>query len=150
MRFGADTIIDGAVLDKKKTKKEVLKMMNGLKKTLCSVLAAITISAVGCRSRLTEGEIYNKIYEPSRHYTWIEQKSSLRNYGKIALRYYECELRNGFDDEDFIIQIRKPIGNKGKYRTQNYYVDKENYNRLKIGDYFRLFPTQDMDAMDRK
>ena len=102
------------------------------------VIIIITITLFGC-SKIKEGQVIEKWYEPESMdlvllpSTIINGKSTII----IMLPYYI------YDGEDFCIKV-KGINNKGDEVIKNFYIAKESYDSLSVGQYICI----DGDCLD--
>jgi len=81
-----------------------------------------------CASGITEGEIYDKDYEPASgpvevRPLWVE-----------SVFYLLLIPRS--DDEEYILRIREYNPELGRYETSTLAVSPETYARVRVGDYF--------------
>ena len=104
--------------------------MSKLQKTLCALVAVTTIGLSSCERPLTEGSVYRKVYEPS-------------SSGFIPV----------FMDssEHFIARIKSYDKKTGKIRTESYRIlRREDFEKIKVGDYFRHEKGKDFSVIDWK
>jgi hypothetical protein len=78
--------------------------------------------AVNPTSQYFSGTVWNKEYEPERK--WLEMRNST---GFTVPVFFQ-------DDEEFIIRVMRK--EEGKYENETFYVDKETFNKLSMGDKF--------------
>lgn len=106
----------------------MVKISNIKKKLGIGALVLGLALSTGCGKSIKEGEIYKKWHEPAETYiTWMYMPLG-KSFMLIPMYCY--------DDEDFVIKIRKYNEEKQKYNTKTLYLNKETYDRIKIGDYF--------------
>jgi hypothetical protein len=104
-------------------KKEITRVLNKIK----TGIITLPLILCGCNyESFDKGEIYEKVYEPAQHY---------ESYGLVEgvlLTHKE------YDDEDYIIKIRKWDDKNKIYHTLNLEISKEQYDTLNVRDTFRL------------
>lgn len=77
-----------------------------------------------CSQGIKEGTVYDKWHEPERK--WVQ----IVRIGKMTQSIVH------YDDEDFGLKIRDYNEKNKRCETNSFYVDKDTFNKLKIGDYF--------------
>jgi len=77
---------------------------------------------------LNEGEIYKKEHQPKRKTTILIPIVSVAVVTVIPFSIN--------DDEDFILHIRKWNEEKDEYKYAKINVDKKNYEKAKIGEWY--------------
>lgn len=75
-----------------------------------------------CGNSIHSGTVIQKYYEPERHYTYV-------TYIYVAKNMIP-QVHTGFDDEDFVIEVKK-----GDIK-EIFYLDKNTWDSIKIGQYF--------------
>ncbi|MDP3640212.1 MAG: hypothetical protein Q8R53_03355 [Nanoarchaeota archaeon] len=102
----------------------------GWQRGLSAIVLSSTLAFSGgsCVSGITQGEIYDKDYEPSSgpievHPLWIE--------GAFYLLFIPHS-----DGEDYILRIRQYNPEIGRYETSTLAVSQETYSQVRVGDYF--------------
>lgn len=101
-----------------------------MKKTFLFLLFMVIITS--CAKIKYSGDIVDKIYEPEDWY--IMCMPMIISDGKtttiIPMWYWI------YDDPDWIIKIRYYDFKRNKDRTKIYYVNKDTYEKYKLGDLF--------------
>lgn len=105
----------------------------------CFVLTALKVLLSGSETRLTEGEVYDKSFTAAHSQTlmlpmvhsngettYTTMMPYIRNYPDT----YSISIRD-FQDEEWI--------------TETYYVSKEVYNDVEIGDIFKYEVGRDLE-----
>ena len=90
------------------------------KRIIQPVLLVLLVTS--CQT-VKEGIVTNKWYEEP------VSSMSVISTGKIMAPMYL------FDDEDFIVKV-EGVNKRGKFKTQNYYINKIAYDTLFVGDWF--------------
>lgn len=93
-----------------------------------------------CSNKLSEGDIIEKKYEPTR--TYVSFIPLVTSYGKnihtTMIPYVVT------DYEDYILVIKGKY--EGKETIENIYINKEQYECLSVGEHFNI--TQDCSKSD--
>lgn len=107
--------------------------VTGRTSTACSlaILSIFCLLFLGCGKRITEGDIVEKWHEPER--TWVQVVPITISNGKTTTTTYVPMTQ--VDDEDWIIQIEAVLDD-GETKTRNFYVSREVYETVDIGDYY--------------
>lgn len=89
----------------------------------------ICLILISC-NKLEEGTIIEKKYEPARTYVMLMPMIIFtgKSTTTIMIPYVI------YDNEDFIIKV-KGYDNEGKYREENFYISKIEYDKLNVGQY---------------
>lgn len=90
--------------------------------------STLAFSGGSCVHGITEGEIYDKDYEPASgpvevHPLWIESA------------FYLLFIPRS-DDEEYILRIRQYDAELGRYETSTLSVSPEIFSQVRVGDYF--------------
>ena len=106
-------------------------MKKDISKIIKMGILAIPIIFNECKFKMDwmyfdKGEIYEKVYEPARTY---EDYYIIEG---ISIPYTE------YDDEDYIIKIRKWDERNKIYHTLNLEISKEQYDTLEVCDTVNL------------
>ncbi|MBU0667059.1 MAG: hypothetical protein ABIC91_01015 [Nanoarchaeota archaeon] len=99
-------------------------------KTTLGITAGTIIMLNSCY-KMTEGEVYNKIYEPEN--SWIFLMPITMHCGKSTITTIVPMYM--YDDEDFIIKIRN-YDEKGKEKSKTIYLTREQYERINVEDWY--------------
>lgn len=102
-----------------------------------TVLVAFAI--INAPPPIMEGEVYNKVYEPSMSWMTMMPISNGKTITFIPMWHY--------DDEDFVIYIHRWDNELQKDRTNALYVNESTYNEISIGDYVR-YDEGNMETVD--
>jgi len=102
---------------------------------MIGVALIVTAVIVSMGNRITDGEVYQKLYEPERR--WTTQSSIAVGTDPPV---YVPMTHHHFDDEDWIIWIRN-TGEDNKERTRKLYVSNAVYTSLEIGDWYNYSAT---------
>lgn len=101
-------------------------------KRLISICITITLLLCGCTPKLTEGNVYQKEYREADS-TLIMMPVVISN-GKTTttiMRPYYI-----FHPDRYVIFIRRYNEETKTFETEDYYVSREAYESVDIGDYF--------------
>ncbi len=85
----------------------------------------VIILLFGCQ-KIESGRILSKWNEPERHYTMLIPVSTGKTM--VLIPYYV------HDNEDFLIKVQG-ISDKGDTITKTFYVSKNRYDTISIGDF---------------
>jgi hypothetical protein len=102
------------------------------KSTLGALVLGASLALAGCGNEIESGEVYEKQYEPEKR--WVQMMPMVLSTGKMSTVVMVPITH--YDDEDFIIKIKKYNSEKGEFDKGKFYVDKETYSRYELGDYF--------------
>jgi len=110
------------------------RILKGAKKGFMGFMAGLTLmgAVYGCAPLITEGEIYQKVYEPDR--TWVMLMPIVIPSGKSTTTILVPMFMH--DDEDFIVKIKQYDQTQAKEIKESLYVSEEVYNTVKVGDWF--------------
>lgn len=102
-----------------------------IKKLICTLICGVIITSLcGCSSTITEGEVYAK--EHREEYNSVMYLPVVASNGKTAttllIPYYVHY------PERYVIFIR--AYQTEEWQTEDFYVSKEVYNAVNIGDMF--------------
>lgn len=110
--------------------KEKLKVFIMMILVLFCLLFCLLLT--GCSNQITEGEVYNKEYRPSE--LQIIPTTMVHSNGKTT--YTTIVPITWYYPERDVIFIKAYDSELKKWRTEDYYVEKETYDLINIGDYF--------------
>lgn len=100
----------------------------------------LLISLCSCGHELTEGEVYDKEFMPSR--TQVVMVPMVISNGKTSTTTIIPYVY--FYPDRWLIRIREPNAD-GTYVTDEYYTSKEVYASVNIGDTFSYDPDRDFE-----
>ena len=113
--------------------------MAGVKKLLVlSLIVLLLVSTCSCGQKLTEGEVYSKEFMEAR--TQVRLIPMVISNGKTTTTTVLPYVYH-YPDR-WLIKIREPNGD-GTYITAEYYISKEVYDSVNIGDTFFYDPDRD-------
>lgn len=96
------------------------------------LLYLLSLSIMGCGEQIKEGEIYNKVHEPATQ-TLMMMPMTITN-GKTCTTVITPMWI--YDDEDWIIYIKKFNEEKQRYNTRTFYVNEQTFNSVAVGEWF--------------
>lgn len=105
----------------------------------CFVLTALTALLSGSETRLTEGEVYDKSFTAAHSQTFM--LPMVHSNGETTFTTMMPYIRNYPDT--YSISIRD--FQDGEWITETYYVSKEVYNDVEIGDIFKYEKGRDLE-----
>ncbi|HML73348.1 MAG TPA: hypothetical protein PKB02_02510 [Anaerohalosphaeraceae bacterium] len=112
-------------------------------KTVAFWLLVFIPLLAGCgKDPITEGEIYEKIYEPAHTDTYL-QPIMVCDGETTSVTWLPM---TEYDDEDFIIRFKAYVD--GEHRTRTLFVNKQIYERVSVGDWFVLAKFEDMGIVE--
>ncbi len=105
----------------------------------CFVLTALKVLLSGSETRLTEGEVYDKSFTAAHSQTLM--LPMVHSNGETTYTTMMPYIRNYPDT--YSISIRD--FQDGEWITETYYVSKEVYNDVEIGDIFKYEVGRDLE-----
>ena len=119
--------------------------MNRKHNPMVSLAALLLLATIlvwicaGCSPALTEGEVYEKVFEPAETFVQIVPIviSNGKTYTTVCVPY-----TYHFPDR-WVIKIREPQAD-GSYLTEKFYVTKEVYDATPIGSQFVYDESRDL------
>lgn len=105
----------------------------------CFVLTALKVLLSGSKTRLTEGEVYDKSFTAAHSQTLM--LPMVHSNGETTYTTMMPYIRNYPDT--YSISIRD--FQDGEWITETYYVSKEVYNDVEIGDIFKYEKGRDLE-----
>ena len=105
----------------------------------CFVLTALKVLLSGSKTRLTEGEVYDKSFTAAHSQT--PMLPMVHSNGETTYTTMMPYIRNYPDT--YSISIRD--FQDGEWITETYYVSKEVYNDVEIGDIFKYEKGRDLE-----
>jgi len=114
-----------------------------VKKAIASVCLGATLLLGACSPSITEGTVYKKEFHPEEYYVMMmpivtsDGKNTTTTMIPMFM-YYPATWE---------IDIKKYSKKEKKYLTEDYFVDKQVYDSVKTGTYFKF--EDDMGDTDR-
>ena len=104
-------------------------------KSLCKTIALLALGLApvvlgGCAKKITSGEVSAKYIEPYRE--WTDKIYAPIRIGDTTIPNYLNIDK--YDDEDYVIEVTQKDGDK--HRSRIFYLDRESYDNIQIGDHF--------------
>lgn len=97
---------------------------------LCCLLLCLTCA--GCSNTITEGEVYKKEYRDSQ--VVVIPMTMVHSNGKTT--YTTIIPVTWYYPERYVIFIKAYDDESKEWKTEDYYVEKNVYDSINIGDYF--------------
>lgn len=97
-----------------------------------AVICCIALFLAGCGNKVTEGDVYKKEFRPARTETVILPTSI---YNGKTTTIINIPYVIDYPDR-YVVYIKKYNDEKKEFETENYFVSKEIYDGINIGDYF--------------
>lgn len=107
--------------------------------SLLVILITVLIVLCGCGNKLTSGEVYNKEFKKSHKEV---RMIPITGYTGKTTSVTMIPYLYTYPDR-YIVYIKKFINNK--WETNYYYVSKDVYNNINIGDEFEYVKGRDLD-----
>lgn len=109
-----------------------------MKKLLAFLLAVALILSLCSCSTITEGEVYKKEYRPA--FTTVMMLPLVHSNGKTTTTTMVPYII--YYPDRYVVFIKAFVNNE--WKTEDYYVPKDTYDTLNIGDMFEYVKDRDL------
>lgn len=105
-----------------------------------SIISLYIMLLSGCSSGITDGEVYDKEFVPEK--SWVQMIPIVHYNGKYSWTQM-VPIWHHHPDE-YIIRIRKYNESDRRYETNQFYTDKDTFDKCEIGDWFEYNSERDL------
>lgn len=106
--------------------------MKHIKKLILVAVLLLALLLCSCATKITEGEIYEKEFKAEE--TQLLPITTFIYTGKVAIPV--THFYNRHYPDRYIVRIRQYNEEENTYLYNEYYVNKETFDKVNIGDWF--------------